>query len=790
MADVGQNQSNDDKDQKTQPSQNQDTTTGNTQDAIAKTFYGTGVPDKRQFNPLSKFASVNYQLSLYMLTPQAFDVFMASGRQNLDAFRSAATVNSTEGVFLIAQTGGINNQSEARADGFDLDFYIDNVILTTVTPVAGTQSTAGTFNVKMTIIEPYGFSLISSLKAASEQVKQAGDSDGPNNPVKNLFVLGIRFLGYDINGRLITGQENIGGQTLDPFASGDSGGIFERYLDFRIHNFSFNLDGKAVKYNIDGTVISSDAYKLKRGMIDVTTPVQGDTVENMLKGANGLEQALNAYQQTLLEQGKIEVPTKYEFEFTPGSEEIAQAPLVDDSSNNPYLYNINGSGAKNTIEATDKAGFYASIVPTVKRQSFAAQTRISEAVETIIKYSAYMTAGLKELYDNLPEPNEYTGDWVYLSSGQKAYISWFTLNSEFANPVWDKIQQDWIFNIKYKIQKYETPYTLSPYAKPGRYYGPHKRYSYWFTGDNTEVLRYEQQFNNAYFLNVVAAPGNENSNTTVKVGGAPTDEVRAGDITGRSSEPVNNYINTIFDPGSQVSATLEIMGDPDYLGPPYSSSINDLFNKFYGADGFTISGSGGQVFIEIDFNEARDYDENSGLLQINDQISFYTNPWNKNAQTRYIKGLVYQVRQVEHRFIAGKFTQVLSLVYVDPSSLGLTDDFNDAGRGEEITANADTTPTADGKPAGGTGLRTDSVPDLINAATTLPSATGPNAPGQSLRGPNGNRGNPTADDDYVPGGFTGTTYTGGNYYDGGRDDVGLGNNNPFGRPGIIPGGGP
>jgi hypothetical protein len=791
------NQANDDQQESAQQSQGQQTTTTNPYDNIAKAYNGNDVPGRRPKNPLSSFASVNYQVSLYMLTPDAYNTFILSGRQNINAFNAALAQQNigpatglaqNEGVFLIAQNGGINNSTNARANGFELDFYIDNLYITTATPVAGTASTAGTYNIKFQIIEPYGFSFITALKQTSEQMQLAQGVSGPNNPVKNLFVLGIRFIGYDINGAVLTGQETFNDATLDPLGIGN--GIFERYLDFTIYSFKFKLDGKAVRYDIEGQVISSDAYKTKRGFAHEYVTLQADTVENALKGENGLEKSLNKQQELLFQQGKIQEKTNYKFEFAPDSEEIAQALLVNPEDNDPYILNRNASGARSTDEANERIGFATTVVPTVKNIKVPPETRIQEIVEGVIKYSSYMTSALKELYKNNPQSNPNFKDFELLSSGQRANISWFTLNAEFTNARYDSIQQDWIFDITYIIQKYDTPYVLSPYANPGkRYYGPHKVYNYWFTGQNTEVLKYEQEFNNAYFLNVVAAPdSNFHSNTPVLVGGAPSDGTRIGDLTSRPSEPVNNYTTTLYDPTGMVNATLEIMGDPDYLSAPSSSSINKLFNKFYGADGFTISGSGGQVFIEIIFKEAVDYDEKSGLLLINDQISFYSNPWNKNAQTQFIRGLVYQVRSVEHKFVQGKFTQTLSLQYADPARLQL-EDVTDQGRtpeqqSTETTGNG-SSPTATGGAVGDTGQRppADAAVTDQNRTNINPNPNSPITGSANTRRDTGtNQG--IADDDSVPANFTGTTYADNNYDYGSRDIVGLGGN-PFGRGGIL-----
>ena len=68
---------------------------GKTQTGQAQTPAGNEVVDKgvgkspkpgsRLQNPLGNFSSYTYQLSLYMITPDAYDEFQASGRKNINA---------------------------------------------------------------------------------------------------------------------------------------------------------------------------------------------------------------------------------------------------------------------------------------------------------------------------------------------------------------------------------------------------------------------------------------------------------------------------------------------------------------------------------------------------------------------------------------------------------------------------------------------------------------------------------------------------------------------------------
>jgi hypothetical protein len=108
--------------------------------------------------------------------------------------------------------------------------------------------------------------------------------------------------------------------------------------------------------------------------------------------------------------------------------------------------------------------------------------------------------------------------------------------------------------------------------------------------------------------------------------------------------------------------------------------------SLYGPD-FTINPMSGQVFIQIVFNVASDYDE-SGLMDVSDKIQFYEN---NDVDRAGIKGLVYKVNQVQSSFSRGAFTQQLDCVIVTASQLVNVEDKN----------SADTVPQSTG--GGGTG---------------------------------------------------------------------------------------
>jgi hypothetical protein len=123
-------------------------------------------------------------------------------------------------------------------------------------------------------------------------------------------------------------------------------------------------------------------------------------------------------------------------------------------------------------------------------------------------------------------------------------------------------------------------------------------------------------------------------------------------------EAQNAYMTSLYDPGAYAKAKVTILGDPDYLAQETPASVNQVYNQFYGGDGFTINPNGGQVFVEIDFKEAVDYNNNTGLMDINASIYFWNYP---AAVANKIKGVSYMVTEIEHYFKGGKFTQTLTM---------------------------------------------------------------------------------------------------------------------------------
>jgi hypothetical protein len=639
---------------------------------------GTGPkPGSRLQNPLGNFSSYTYQISLYMITPDAYQAFNLSGRKNINSLSAtdARGQATNGGAFLVAQSGGINNKTSRRAPGFELDYYIDDLKIKSAINGKNTQSTSNVTSLSFNIYEPYGFSFITKLKRAKETLQKNSkikNYDKAMNASKQFFVLGIRFQGYDKNGTIANASQVFSDDTLN--TSPDASGVYERFYDILLTGMKFKINGGATTYNITANVIATNvALGTARGMVDNDVPLVASTVKEALEGdgdgITSLLKTINETQQSLFKRKSIEIPNVYKVRFIGDISSLENASLI--SKADPDKSKLPMSRADKSTEVNE--GTSVNSVPDVTKRiiSIKHDTPITQAINNIIKQSSYMEDALKSILVASTEPDPVTGSPPVVDKKDVPPIKWYNISPEVKCLGFDTKVGDFAYEITYVIQPYETPAASSPYTKSSKYYGPHKRYEYWFTGKNTEILSYEQTMDNTYFNVTLSKAGDPASQ-----GGGTDSPVYAGkkqnqDSTGKidvGMEAQNAYMTSLFDPGAYAKAKISILGDPDYLAQETPSSINEVYRQFYKSDGFTINPNGGHVFIEIDFKEAVDYKNSDGLMDINSSIYFWNYP---PEVANKIKGVSYMVIEIEHNFKGGKFEQTLNcIINTFPGVLG------------------------------------------------------------------------------------------------------------------------
>jgi hypothetical protein len=617
-----------------------------------------GTFPKPRKNPLGKFASYTYQITLYMITPDAYNAFVNTGRRNINALRTVRDEDGNIGIdssieggaFIVAQSGGVNEKFRFSPN-FNLDYYIDKLSIRTHS--SGT-SELNYSEFSFTITEPYGFSFLTNLRKATEQIGAISKALNYKfvNPSKQFYILGIRFYGYDEKGNIVNDKDSMG-------TNENSNQIFERFFDITITELKFKLDGKATVYNIkaNGTAVQGGATT-KRGTVKQGVSIQASTVEEAL---NQLKNKMNYDEEKANTDGPRNTFDIRIVGDEVGANAIRTASLVTPSDKLKSGWAT--SNAKNVLQANELESVTAVPNSTRKNLTFKGGLSIVDAINGIVKQSNYMVSALNTIYST--KPSSSSGQPITDNPGTTE-LQWYNLSVELANANFNEKLKDWVYDITYVIQPYAAPAVYSPFiSKTRKFYGPHKRYEYYFTGQNSEVISYEQAYNTTYYT--VALNGSSIQNGFISgelkddlpslAVGKRTDQSRMG-LPDIGFEAQNQVLTSLYDVGALVSSKLTIMGDPDFLMSENPSSLSQVYNTFYGADGYTINPNGGQVFIEVDFNEAVDYDTGSGLLSVNENILFFNYPASiRNS----IKGVIFQVYEVHCNFTDGKFTQTLAV---------------------------------------------------------------------------------------------------------------------------------
>ena len=639
---------------------------------------------RRLDNPLGVLSSYTYQISLYMVSPTAYDAFTSTGRTKIEALQNIeGSIEGAGTAFLIAQSGGINNETQSRANGFTKDVYIDNLLIEHKVGASATQSATSTYNVTFDITEPYSFSFTNNLRRASNAIIEAEPdkfaSGSPDQGSRQFFILGIKFLGYDENGNIASGKEVTmeDGQPIDAAATGDF--MFETFYDIMITGIRFSIDGPATQYKIQARNPSAGkAFGTKAGRLKADYTVASSTLQEMYDGENGLFTQLNKFEQSLTEGGdkaSQEYANKYVIEFIgDDADSLSKASMLSEADLNKSTWAQLKPNAQSP--ATDQKGAKSNPNDSERQFIFKKGEPIISTFDMLIKTSSYMKNALQVIYQNKVGPNLESGKPEQTEGSSQQRIAWYHVTPVISDLKWDGLKDDWAYTMTYRVETHQTPIVNVGGTNPGTdYYGPHKRYEYWWTGQNKEILDYKQNldflFYNETIGNVSKNDNSADKSVSVSTNVQDTEQSKDGSV-GSSQSIENSFITSLYSPDSYAQAKITLFGDPDYLVSDFRGGPNEPYQRFYGDDGFRLNANGGQVFIEIDFKEALDYNDgsqsqiyldqynittsNTGVLDINESILFFKYPdWIADQ----IKGVAYTIVDIKSKFLGGKFTQIL-----------------------------------------------------------------------------------------------------------------------------------
>ena len=396
----------------------------------------------------------------------------------------------------------------------------------------------------------------------------------------------------------------------------------------------------------------------------------------------GLCDALAQFQAQLVKDGKREIPDQYVIEFAPqalgdatikrpGDQNKAQAPMQ------------NNQTAKKLIAEQNKVNLDAMTWPV------AAGTQIVQLIDNVMRVSSYITD--QQIVQISPVPDPVTGVQKQVPSpGTGQPMAWFKI-SVAAEPLGkDNIINDFAYRMTFIVSPYQPAQMISQYYPNSKYRGVHKSYQYWFTGQNTQILSYEQKYDNAYRIAMTGTGANlqkklktdwRDQNRKIYVATSENHAQGAKDYT---NEPGDNAASFLYDPKSLSTVKMRIVGDPAWLQQGECglgvSARTFTFAPFT-PDG-SINFDASAIMFDVSFNQPVDYDFNTGIMN--------TNTMNRQGlpQEHY----TFTAIECKSTFSKGRFEQELTGKLVTDEAKASTN--TGTGRSAALTTAAGARPAA------------------------------------------------------------------------------------------------
>jgi hypothetical protein len=293
---------------------------------------------------------------------------------------------------------------------------------------------------------------------------------------------------------------------------------------------------------------------------------------------------------------------------------------------------------------------------------------ITQAIDLAIRNSSYILGQALTRQDSdgfqVPNPDK-----------KNSPMSWFNIimNAVPRPGGIDPRRNDHAFDIIYTVKPYRLQNFNSKYFPASRFAGVHKSYPYWFTGQNTAVVEYQETMNALY--NITVSGSDPKNSAAAKIREAATSSLRdiakynyavtsgqstQGSSDTRLNEAAANAADYLFSPGDLANAKIKILGDPDWIQQgslfkeikPGERQVADVTG--FEEDG-SISFETGDVLFEIVWQRPEDYDLSTGVAD--PYSGGYSGRANKPREP--IQSRVYQAVKVISEFRQGAFYQTL-----------------------------------------------------------------------------------------------------------------------------------
>jgi hypothetical protein len=690
-----------------------------------------------QPNILDDFYSYTYSASVYLMKPEQYTRLLNSKTKKIDGynllFQSGGAPTNVGGIRAPASAGGAtdslpgafgeppitsdNTPDGGRSPFFPDDFYIDSVTIENQILGKGTGAAHMASSLKFTVVEPQGITLLDRLYAAVANNEPKSTADGKVNYTAALYLMVIRFYGYDQDGNIqlpIKGGLQSDSNTSDPKAA------VEKFIPFQLTRVNWSIGSKTVSYDFEGAPVGQiQGGFTARGTIPYDVQLSDMTVGGLL-GADvkytpdappaatpgkstttnkpatpataaapqapakasaaqtkktvtqGLMGAMNQFQQDLVTRGVYTIADEYSIEFV-GVEGLASAADISGAKLQTANTKIDKGKAPMPKSTTTSGGTEnlnpdKTQVDNVSRSfSITAGQQILQAIELAIRNSEYISK--QSLVTKNPDGSQE------VNNTSTDPVKWFniTMSAERQPGGLDPKRNDYAYKIKYTVMPYALKNLDSQYFPYSKFSGVHKSYPFWFTGKNTAVRDYQETLNTMFMATISgSAPDNSlnaiaNSKATssmydiVRYNYSPRSNQSSHGADGATFEPNANAAEVIYNASDLAEAKVKIVGDPAWIqqGSTFRPIREGTISANTARTGFepdgTISFDTQDVLFEMLWQRPEDYDLGTGLADPYARTSA-----NDGGKRQPLQSRVYQAIKVVSEFKNGAFEQTLN----------------------------------------------------------------------------------------------------------------------------------
>lgn len=640
-------------------------------------FGGGGARIIPQPNVLSRYASYTYNISIYLMSKQDF-ASLQQGNTSLSGFNllmqsGGIPINARNQFFPLDYyldnlnirsfitgrgTGGAHNSvtlsfTITEPNGIT---FIPNLIAATQKYVSdqgeGVPLNYAAQNFLM-VIRFYGYDSDGNIVNAQGQVQNADSTVGPQSIVEKYIPFQFTNVKFRIANKLTEYEcEAVCPQNV--VASGGARGVIP---------YNIELTSTTLKELLTGNLTFGTANQTRGGEgRETVTPGANTRAGNTATGAqpaatrsssslpaggglatdenqsaaetnrllaqappnagaapnknlvSGLKEALNRFQAEIVRERQFLYPDIYDIKIP---EAILQNAKVQPPEAAAGLASVPMTSARTAAQS--KLGSKQSVDRNAKNVSATAGMSIVQFLDQVVRTSTYVVDQQTRIITT-----DKNGKQIEIPNGVPANnFAWYRVGMQVEPNRYDEKRRDWTYKITYSLTPYKVNDVKSDYFPNSQFTGIHKQYNYWFTGENVELLDYQQDYNYLYYIvvNTEQQPPSRFADyrSYEKRAFQPRSNESAQGAPGKVFEPSANAANILYSPADTARVKIKIAGDPGWLQQgELWSGIPDLDKLYYGPflpDG-TINYDSQEILFEVRFNTPVDYNFQTGIMDL------------------------------------------------------------------------------------------------------------------------------------------------------------------------------